>query len=1120
MAADLTAARAFAETPCLVVEETLPAAEDDRSAITSGDVLTGWTTNAVDAPEPSSLSSPFRLVQAEIEQRSRGALVVIGRRGQAAHRWNVPRAGGPLRVRSCAAAADDENASWARLQAATADSDARAWAEADQAFQEALDRLGAEASSAFRAQVLRAWGASFDRRYDGKQAEQRYEAALEEDRRNGEGLAVALDLHYLGRVARDRSAFDVAEQRLAAAMEMRQRLAPGSLDEVAALREWGCTKLMLGDTGLAQETLRKALAIATAVAPSSLAVANTEYLLGWSMWEQGVQEAADHHRRANEIYERLAPRSVEMSDNLNAIGVVWGIQGNIAKAREYLQRALVLRDEIRPGDPRTATLIANLGRCAEAQGDLAAAEEYERRAIAMAERMSPESLRIALLRMNLGYLVLARGDLDQAEQELRRSAGIYARLAPRSSDYATTISALGRVALERGDLATADEFFARALQLDTEAGRENHRIIELLLNIAEIKRQRGELAEAEASAQRALAILKEQTPTGMDAAGTFQTLGTIAMDQGQYSKALELYSQVKEIQEHLAPDGLGAAEARHLVGRAYAKMGQAGPALDSLCSALDALETQGTRMGGTEATRTSFQAKYSGYYHECLRALVQADRPQDAVRVLERSRARALLALLAEREVSFATDLTPELARERQQLASEYDRLQGALTRLNPGKDEAEIQKLLDQQRALRLKQEDMAERIRKASPRFASIQYPQPLDLAAMRATLDPGSLLLSYSVGPQETIVFAVAAAGGTSSGLTVQSLPIDGKALREKVEAFRRAIQRPVPTQKAALMSEAADLYDLLVRPVESQVAAADRVLLSLDGPLHSLPFGALVRRSRVGAATRTSFLIEWKALDIVPSATVYAELKKSRRESATADGRLVAFGDPRYPALSNAQLASASNPDIREVTRNFVLTPLPFTRREVDGIARVFPNRADKYLGAQATEEHAKALDAKARYIHFACHGYLDQRFPLNSALVLSIPEKTAEGQDNGLLQAWEIFDQVRIDADMVTLSACDTALGKEMGGEGLLGLTRAFLYAGARSVLGTLWGVSDTSTPLLMERFYAHLKVLPRRDEALRAAQIDFIRGRVRGTTAADLSHPFRWAAYQLSGDWR
>jgi CHAT domain-containing protein len=103
----------------------------------------------------------------------------------------------------------------------------------------------------------------------------------------------------------------------------------------------------------------------------------------------------------------------------------------------------------------------------------------------------------------------------------------------------------------------------------------------------------------------------------------------------------------------------------------------------------------------------------------------------------------------------------------------------------------------------------------------------------------------------------------------------------------------------------------------------------------------------------------------------------------------------------------------------------------------------------------------------RYIHFAVHGLLDDQFPLNSALVLTVPEKTIEGQDNGLLQAWEIFEQVRIDADLVTLSACNTGIGQELNGEGLIGLTRAFQYAGAHSILASLWAVDDMRTMQLM-----------------------------------------------------
>ena len=205
-------------------------------------------------------------------------------------------------------------------------------------------------------------------------------------------------------------------------------------------------------------------------------------------------------------------------------------------------------------------------------------------------------------------------------------------------------------------------------------------------------------------------------------------------------------------------------------------------------------------------------------------------------------------------------------------------------------------------------------------------------------------------------------------------------------------------------------------------------------------------------------------------------------------------LAAFGDPKYPTVTRAQTESdCESGSPRRRASGYALEPLPASRKEVEGIARLFAGRAASYVGEQATEERAKAIGKDVRYLHFASHGLLDERFPLNSALALTIPERPAEGQANGLLQAWEIFEQMRIDADLVTLSACETGLGKELGGEGLMGLTRAFQYAGARSVLASLWSVADESTAELMTRFYGHLKAGKTKDDALRTAQLEMIR---------------------------
>jgi CHAT domain-containing protein len=275
----------------------------------------------------------------------------------------------------------------------------------------------------------------------------------------------------------------------------------------------------------------------------------------------------------------------------------------------------------------------------------------------------------------------------------------------------------------------------------------------------------------------------------------------------------------------------------------------------------------------------------------------------------------------------------------------------------------------------------------------------------------------------------------------------------------------------------------------------------VLISPDGPLHLLPFAALVR-----PGPRTSFLLEGKPLHTVLSATLYAELTRDR--PPRRQGPVVAFADPLYRRASAG--ASPGDRPLRRYLQG--LPPLPGAREEVRSLASLFGADAVIYLGPEATEKRAKALPARARSLHFACHALLDPRFPLDSALALSVPLLESDG--DGLLQAWEIFERVRLDADLVTLSACETGLGRNAAGEGLIGLTRAFQYAGARSIVASLWSVSDRSTAELMRRFYTLLRAGGPKDLALQTAQREMVRG------GGASSHPYHWAAFELIGDWR
>ena len=268
---------------------------------------------------------------------------------------------------------------------------------------------------------------------------------------------------------------------------------------------------------------------------------------------------------------------------------------------------------------------------------------------------------------------------------------------------------------------------------------------------------------------------------------------------------------------------------------------------------------------------------------------------------------------------------------------------------------------------------------------------------------------------------------------------------------------------------------------------------------DGPLHLLPFAALVRGD--GGGNTSGYLIERWPVTVALSATLHAELAaRARRVSADAPA-VVVMGAPE----GTGEVAGAWSGG------RAVAGTLPEARKEIQAVAGLFDN-ADVFIGASASEAQAKAIRRDSDIVHFASHAVTDHSFPMESYLLLSRSAGSDTGGENGLLQAWEVFEELRIDADLAVLSACDTGLGREMGGEGLIGLTRAFHFAGARSVIASLWPVSDRSTARLMTSFYQRLSAGVSKDEALRQAQLELMR-RSGGVYA----HPFYWAAFQLSG---
>jgi CHAT domain-containing protein/tetratricopeptide (TPR) repeat protein len=1132
-----------------------------------GDVILSWSREA-QSPHPASsgtIATSLDLRDVELEQAPRGPIVLAGRRGSGTFKWTVlpghwslvarPVLPGPVlalhneaiahrqagRLPEAAAAwrraaAEAKRLSlpgvdaWLLARAATEMADGRAWAEADPLFEQALQALP-ESDAIRRCRLLTAWGRTFQERSDWSQALERYSHALTQRRRvPPETLEAAFILGSMGNVQSTSGKLDAAEPLLEESRKIRESLAPGSLELADSLVALGMLASRRRDVDRSAGYIHQALEIQNRIVPESLTTSYSINLLGVLARRKGDLTAAEQYiRQALTIREKLAPGSSDVAMSLMNLGGIARERGDTPVATDYFERALAVAEKA-PGMPPLdlAPILQNVGVVAADRGDYVRAEEYTRRALDIRMRLAPDSLDTALSLGTLGVIAWSRGDIAGSADYHRRALAIQQKLAPKSAETAMTLSNIGMVEWKNGDLPSARRSFDAALALLQINEGLALQYATTLMNRGLIPLGAGDLTAAEADFRHAIEIFEKVTPSSLSASMAYNNLGDIAMRRGDPETAFVHHSKALEIRQAVAPSSSYEAESYHALGSVERNRKALPEAADFFAKAVGAIEAQGGRLGGSQDVQSEFGASFIEYYEDLAAALIDLNRPADAFATIERSRARILLAMIAQRDLHFR-DGPGALARDYQHNQRDTDRVYAQLSNLSPKRDAAEVRTLLGRLRELRDDREALALKARAQDTSFADLQFPQPLDVQRALAVLDPGTVALSYSIGKTRSFLFALHAPSSASpSGLSVFSLNVNNETLRSRVTSFRNAIgpgAQPVARAVGGVAArdgkadpaspvakQAAELYDLLMKPAEGLIAGSQRVMVIPDGALHSLPFAALVPTGN--AAGKARYLLEWKPVFLALSATVYDGIRKARQSDATRNA-LVAFGDASYAPASRS--ANAMPGDAR---RGLTFAPLPATRGEVQRIAARFPGSATVHLGSDATEERAKQLPPEARYVHFAVHGFVDARFPLNSALVMSQPAASANGRDNGLLQVWEVFEQMRLGADLVTLSACETALGQELGGEGLLGLTRAFHYAGARSVVASLWRVADDSTAELMTRFYGHLASGVPKADALRAAQLDLLRAGGKSNASAPFAHPFHWAAFQVFGDWR
>ncbi len=1128
----------------VVVEKVTHGSEADKAGIAAGDTLLKWSGKT----DSGQIDSPFDLLRIEVEQAPFGAVAIEGRSADKTKKWDLgqqswglkvgpnfdeqtlalyasmtpPATAGNNQAKELAAKwrtlADDARKngapawmiSWLFLHAAEAIADTKDWDSADDACKNAIS-ISPEAP--YGLSLLKACSEVFflhERKQD--RALRYLQLALARSQKeNPRSLTTAVLLSNVGRLQDDLAK---AEEMMLQAIDIQEQLVPGSLALAYNENRVGVFFQNSGNLELAKKYLRRSLDIREKLIPDSSVLSSTLQNMGDALTIAGdLNEAVEYQHRACAMREKLEPDGLALAGCFVDAGTAEENRSNFAKAEEYFQRALAIQRRISPRGMGAGASLNNLGNVQEERGQLLEAMESFTQAYSIQQEVAPDSLISASPLSNLGRINGDLGNFEKAEGYLLKATAIREKLAPGSSDLGLNYNALGELYLAHGDYDKARAVYSK-----------------------------GET------------VLKASIPNGYELGDSFQGLARTYEKTGDLAAAEESYLKALEIRGRVVPGSSKHALTLMALAELKRRSGQFKQSQDYFLQAADAIDNQASRLGGGEQTVAGFRAEFENGYKNQIDLLISQGKPQEAFQIVERLHARTLLETLAAARVEIKKGNGDSLAAEEHNLQIEISSKSNARLRLLADNQTAAQAALLEKDiKTLLDRDQVIKEKIRESNPAYAALTQPHAVSLRDAQRLLDGDTLLLEYSLGEDRSYVFVL-----TPTSIKTFALP-----KRAEIERQARLVHQLLTDrnrnakdesgiQRAKRWSDSARAYDLaaadlsrmLLGPIARQLTNK-RLLVVADGALHYLPFSALPEPATVSGSP----LVARHEVVNLPSASVLALLRREGQERKPATSGVAIFADPVFdqqdPRVTRGITAKLSPAAVKQPTADpkpenktsvaslsaslltrsaldlgldrsgqLALPRLRFTREEADAIYAVTPHtKALEATGFQATRAGAiNPILAKYRILHFATHGLLNSQHPELSGLVFSLVDKNGDPQD-GFLTLQDIYN-LNLNADLVVLSACETGLGKEISGEGIIGLTRGFMYAGSRRVVASLWNVSDVATARLMAEFYRAMEkdgLSPA--AALRAAQIK-MQEQKRWTS------PYYWAAFQLQGDWK
>jgi CHAT domain-containing protein/Flp pilus assembly protein TadD len=847
------------------------------------------------------------------------------------------------------------------------------------------------------------------------------------------------------------------------------------------------------------------------------------------------EEARSSFERALAVARKFGDSEMEVI-SLDTLGLFDSEQGELRRGIDSELQGLELA---RKGGYRAheASILNNLAYAYEQLADKQTALQYYQESLTLARKLLDSKAEAAALN-NLAETHGSLGDWETALEQYQKAIKLNRTLQDKALE-AKTLNNIAVAYQRLGRFEEAQTSFDQALALARDV-KDLEVQTSVLNNQAFLFLRLKQPGRATEPARQALLLagsFRERQANALFALGSAHLeLGDLTAAREELQKALVI-AQARG-------DRRGEADFSLALARAEKESGDLPAALSRVRLAIEIIESLRAKVVNQDL-RASFLATRQDYYElqiDTLMALHQSRKDggfaAEAFQASERARARGLLEILHEAGADIREGADPKLIEREHRLRDEVNARElyrlNLLSREDPdgkrlAEAESRVEESLDEYRKVQ-------DELRVSSPGYAALTQPEPLNVKDVQSqVLEGGALLLEYKLGEKRSFLWAV-------SPDSIESFELPGRALIEKsalnyyeLLTTRNQKQRPGeshPDKKARIAAAdleaeraARELSGMILQPVERRLGTSP-LLIVADGFLQYIPFAALPIPSS-GAPLATRHVVV-----NLPSASTLAVLRRERHDRSRAPKTLAVLADPIFekgddrltqgpqklsrPKLASSTTRGGSSP---AGERGAGMDQTRFQRlvssgKEAQTISSlVAPDQRFLALGFKASRATATSAEIGLyRNVHFATHGVIDSRRPELSGLVLSLFDEKGKEQD-GFLRLNHIYN-LRLNADLVVLSACQTALGKELRGEGLVGLTRGFMYAGSSRVLASLWSIEDRPTAKLMGSFYqGMLREGLSPAEALRKAQLEMAKNPIHKS-------PYYWAGFSLQGEWR